>query len=181
MAKVLVDTGKLPTKIARLANKLGAVDNDLNVWMDADPKDGGWVIYAKDKKHKKIETQGIVPEDWMYPAVLLLRNGNGEYKPYGVLEHPAPGLDASALEEYQEIILRARADEDKDAETCRAINLIHDQFVIFLACMNYANIGSEEHKRSRRGRIQAAKYTAVRIWREGKPKPIEPVKESSHE
>jgi len=159
------DYGKLPKNVQTLVRRIGAVDENENVWLDVPLDQGSLVVYAKDKKNGEHEVD--VSEGWMHPVVILLDKGR---KAYVLEENPQKNQDASDLEFYGDIIRWARLGEQKDKETCSAITIIHDQFVVFLACLNYITSGSEAQIRSRRGRIQRAKMTACRIWREGKQK-----------
>ena len=157
--KQYLDVGKLPTKAVDLARKLNLVDENQNLMVDSETNPAA--IYAVDK------------EGWTHPAVILIEGGRKAY----VIEQNSPrSQDASDLSEYQEIIVLARQGEVRDEATCSAINTIHDQFVIYLTAVNiaackYVPVGVLDSKiLNRRGRIQRAKYTALRIWRDGRPK-----------
>jgi hypothetical protein len=157
--KQYLDVGKLPTKAVDLARKLNLVDENQNLMVDSEANPT--TIFAVDK------------EGWTHPAIILIEGGR---KAYVIEQNPPRHQDASDLSEYQEVIVLARQGSVRDEETCSAINTIHELIVIYLTAVNiaackYVPIGVLDSKiLNRRGRIQRAKYTALRIWREGKPK-----------
>lgn len=165
---VLEDIAKFPGNLADTIRAYCDVDESHNVMMDAHLSEGGSVVYSRDSRTSA--DVNYVSQDgtaWLHPAVLILDGGR---KVYPVEEKPHRGQDASDLEMFQEIIIKARKGEEKDAETCSAVTIIYEQFVSYLCCLNYASVGSDNQIRARRGRIQTAKYTACRIWRDGKLK-----------
>ena len=167
MEKIAVDIGKFPEKVQAVLRRTDCVDADQNVLMDADFASGGIACYCRD-------TGG-----WSHPAVIVLAEGR---KVYALEDTPPRSQDSSDLEEFQDIIRYARNYEEKDKATCEAVTIVYEQFVIYLAALNWQRIGSEAEIRARRGRIQKAKLTAVRLWREGALKKIAPTeKEDSNE
>lgn len=173
--KEFVGFGKLPDNIKALARRYNCVDGDGIVTMDAALDAGGCVIYGKDKL-KEIGGVSIGEHNWERPAILIL---DGR-KAYGIEDDPAKNQDGTDLELFGDIIRWARLAEQKDAETCSAVLIIYEQFVSYLAALNFIGTGTDAQVRNRRGRIQRAKLTACRIWREGalkKVAPAEPIVE----
>jgi predicted RNA-binding Zn-ribbon protein involved in translation (DUF1610 family) len=88
-------------------------------------------------------------------------------KTYLVLD-PGSRLDASALYEYQEIVILARGGLAKSAEVCRAVSRIHDDLLLRLHFENVSAYTDPARVRANRGVMQLAKLTAMRIWLEGR-------------
>lgn len=121
--------------------------------IDAYPNEGSHFIIGRDG----------------YPAVVLL--GGKVYK-LDTIEHRSK-QDASDLPLYEEIQLLAQSRLERDEETCEVVRDIDRYLVSVLASRLSEAVfdlkTSELDKRILRGRILSAKFTAVTIWREGKP------------
>jgi hypothetical protein len=140
----------LPDYLRDLCKKLGLLLGlNEQVLMDAPISKGGHVIY------------GLVGEK-VYPAILLLKNGHKAY----VIDSTPHGQDASDLDEYENVFRAVLKRQEKDAETCDVLVLLHDEYIHPLT-MQAMQLGDGSLRRELHRMIQHAKYTACRIFREG--------------
>ena len=149
----------LPKKAQMACRRTRCISPENTVLMDEAFANGGWLVYSTATNSNKLgDSVG-----WLHPTVLIV-----DGKVYGVEDKPRPEQDATDLEYFAEIVDKAKHGREKNQRTCEAILVIKEEFIGFLSGLNWAKVGSEANIRSRRGRIQNAKLTAVRIWREGK-------------
>lgn len=149
-----VDYNKLTESVRDALSAAGCVDTNRNVTRQVLPS--GAQIYLK-RALEEADTD-------LYPAVVVMYGK----LPYIVEGRPNRQQDGSDLDFYSnDVIYLARNRQERDDQTCEVIECLHDFFVIQLAVKTYANFGSDATIRSRRGRIQLAKYTACRLWRAG--------------
>jgi hypothetical protein len=148
-----VDYNQLTESVRDALSAAGCVDANRNVMRQVLPS--GAHVYLKRSLEKD--------DPRFYPAVVVMYGK----LPYIVEGRPTRQQDGSDLDFYSEVIVMARARQERDDQTCEVIECLHDFFIIQLAVKTYANMGSDATIRSRRGRIQLAKYTACRLWRAG--------------
>lgn len=164
MKTVDVSVEELPKELWRIARAcnvttFGEKDADglINetVKMDAHLNNGGHFIFGKD---------GL-------PLITLLSWGDKGYKTYVLDEQPARrNQDASDLPLYEEIFDLAHLKKVKDDETCKVIRAIDFLLIAPLLENIFNNQENEQLVRELRGRILRAKFNAVTIWREGRPR-----------
>jgi hypothetical protein len=118
----------------------------------------------------------IYNPDNLLPVIVMLDQGRKVYK---LDWPPKSGQDASDIPLFQEILLMAMRDEDRDAETCKTIVHIQQHLVSPILArliitqreMSAEDIADPEKNyglRELRRLVLAAEFQACTIWREGR-------------